>query len=543
MDDKSKKRRHKVELEELPTERESQPEPTAEEIAHELEILGQIHKTKKRPPRTLETVRHGRYDEDHWEDDVRGFKFQWNQFNGHIELTDESFKRFQQLVADYNAKNNTYAAFNQRITPNALRYWLREFLGPEQTPQTPQPDVRVPIPPETDDQRYRRYVRWVNRYNQEHGTNFPVHLQWEHLDDDSWQVQYDALSQQHLGINVGTHLSATMSKRPHLDVSSTQNDEESSGGATGAAIQHAHRLFGIHYYKCDFTITRKQHITLAQYKPGESGITQYYVTCLPLQLFDFWVEADDGGRWRDPFHNICKAWDYIAYNDAHIRLSHFIPLQNSLQGSAQQDQPAFNTAPYCYIAQDNMGMIQHVESPTAITHQTMVEQQLKIPSNAFWIRDNDAGLLGLDDVKTLHQNETLYLNFKFDNQCNRFKRKRPMWQADHLHYLPMTVCDDDGHPISGHVYTYNIGAVAQHTVTNVDVPYTFLFLPYIEKVSAAENATRLYAHMLMETKINVTLWSIPDGAEQLGFNKQKGTLDSTTTPITNKILHAQAFQF
>lgn len=402
--------------------------------------------------------------------------------------------------------------------------------------------VRVSIPPETDAQRYNRYRAWVERYNRQHGTNHPVHLEFQWRDEPAWEMEYNTLTEQQTGINIGTHISAAMAKRPHMDVSSTEDTEE-HGGATAAAITHAHRLFGVHYYKCDFTITRKQHITLAQYKPGESGTSQYYVTCLPIQLFDFWVEKDDGTRWRDPFNSISQSWDYIAYNDAHIRLSHFIPLQNSLQGTAQQDQPAFNTAPYAYIAQDNLGMINKITAADAITHQTMVKQQIKLPSNTWWTNEDDEGLLGLDEVKTLHQNEHLYLNFKFDNQGNRFKRVRPIYDQANLYHLPQTICGDTGDVISGHTYNYGVSNVTQHTVTNVDLPFTFLFLPYIEKVSQAENATRLYAHILMETKINVTLWSIPDGSEQLGIVKNKGTLQTYKQPITNTILRAQAFQF
>ncbi|OON15541.1 hypothetical protein X801_08654, partial [Opisthorchis viverrini] len=73
-------------------------------------------------------------------------------------------------------------------------------------------------------------------------------------------------------------------KRQRLD---TQEDE--SYGSNLAVAKHAQSLFGIHYYKTDVTVTRKQHLTLAQYKPADTEITQYYVTCIPYQIFEFWT--------------------------------------------------------------------------------------------------------------------------------------------------------------------------------------------------------------------------------------------------------------
>ncbi|GAA32750.2 non-capsid protein NS-1 [Clonorchis sinensis] len=69
-------------------------------------------------------------------------------------------------------------------------------------------------------------------------------------------------------------------KRQRLDT----KQEDESYGSNLAVAKHAESLFGIHYYKTDITVTRKQHLTLAQYKPAGTGITQYYITCLPYQI-------------------------------------------------------------------------------------------------------------------------------------------------------------------------------------------------------------------------------------------------------------------
>lgn len=403
----------------------------------------------------------------------------------------------------------------------------------------------------TVNQQMHRYVTWLNQYNEQHNTHHP--LRWEHLYDTDEQLQtyYDELT---AGVNqgplAGVHPDASIlgmaAKRPKIEA---PGDEEEGHGSAGAAITTAHRLFRIHYYKSDYTIVRKQHLTIGQYKPGEATITQYYVTCLPIQLVEFWTENINGTRHRDPFNTIMGGFDYIAYNHAHVRLSHFVPLQNALQGSAQTDIPAFNTAPYAYVAQDNLGIIPKITATENITHATMVSQEIKLPSNAFWTNDNDEGLLGLDDVKTLGQNEFYDINLAFDNQFNRLKQRKPIWNANTLHYLPQAIVNPSTSVMAtGLTYNYESMVTADdksiiHAIPKRDIPFTFIFLPHIEKVSAGENATRLYAHLLMETSLNVTLWSIPDGSENLNFNKAKNLLNSITIGVDQKNLYSQAFQF
>ncbi|OON13892.1 hypothetical protein X801_10325, partial [Opisthorchis viverrini] len=176
-------------------------------------------------------------------------------------------------------------------------------------------------------------------------------------------------------------------KRQRLDT----KQEEESYGSNIAVAKPAQSLFGIHYYKTDITVVRKQHLTLAQYKPADTGITQYYVTCIP-----------------DPFVNLVKVYDYIHYNAGTIWFSHFVPLQQSLSSTTQQDTPALNTTPYAYIAKDSLGILDSITAPTAIDVNV-------------WSKTSDEGLMGLANVKTFHQGETLHYNFRFDNQMNRGK--------------------------------------------------------------------------------------------------------------------------
>lgn len=400
--------------------------------------------------------------------------------------------------------------------------------------------------------RMHHYRTWLDRYNTAHNTRHP--LRYEHLysSDEELQQYYDNQPRNLLDevgqiLQPGLILAGGMSKRPKIE--DAEPGEPEDKGAAGAAITTAHRLFGIHYYKCDFTIVRKQHLTIAQCKPGESTINQYYITCLPVQLLEFWIENTQGSRFRDPFNTISGGFDYASYNNAHVRLSHFVPLQNALQGTTQTDIPAFNTAPYAYVAQDNLGIIKRIRATEHIDHSTMVQQAIKLPSSTWWTNENDEGLLALDDVKTLGQNETLYLNFKFDNQFNRLKQRRPTWAADTLHYLPQALTDGSSNlMIAGMTYNYQSQADPQqksiiHAIPKRDIPFTFIFLPHIEKVSTGENATRLYAHLLMETSINITLWSIPDGSEQLDMNKEKNMLNQITIGTNQNDLFAQSFLF
>ncbi|KAA3680354.1 uncharacterized protein DEA37_0004126 [Paragonimus westermani] len=174
---------------------------------------------------------------------------------------------------------------------------------------------------------------------------------------------------------------------------------EDEGYSSGLAVaKHAHRLFGIHYYKTHVTITRKQHLTIAQYKPGESTISQFYITCLPYQLFEFWTINENGNGYREPAASIFTGFRYCAYDNASIRLSHFVPLQNTLQGSTQTDTPALNTTPYAYIARDTLGILDRVQATTPITATTLQAQQVKLKSNDYWQTENEEGLLGLSEI-------------------------------------------------------------------------------------------------------------------------------------------------
>lgn len=328
-------------------------------------------------------------------------------------------------------------------------------------------------------------------------------------------------------------------KRQKID---TQEDE--SYGSNLAVAKHAQSLFGIHYYKTDITVVRKQHLTLAQYKPGETGITQYYVTCLPYQLFEFWTLNKDGNNFRDPLANLVPVYDYIHYNHASIRLSHFVPLQQSLSSTTQQDTPALNTTPYAYVAKDSLGILDSVTAPTAIDKTVLINQQLKLPSNTYWAKESDEGLLGLANVKTFHQGETLHYNFAFDNQMNCLKQKVPRYDANSATYLPIAFGDPVDSGIMWKVKTNDTVTGYQYKIPEKDLPFLFIFLPYIEQVNSSETIARLYAHVLMETQLNFTLWTVPDGAKHLTTNMHtKNQLNQLKHLYTNKSLWHQAYQF
>ncbi|KER18526.1 hypothetical protein T265_12241 [Opisthorchis viverrini] len=328
-------------------------------------------------------------------------------------------------------------------------------------------------------------------------------------------------------------------KRQRLDA-----QEDESYGSNLAVAKLAQPLFGIHYYKTDITVTRKQHLTLAQYKPADTGITQYYVTCIPYQIFEFWTVNKGGDNFRDPLANLVKVYDYIHYNSGSIRFSHFVPLQQSLSSTTQQDTPALNTTPYAYIAKDSLGNLDGITSPTAIDITTMVNQQIKLPSNTYWSKDSDEGLLGLADVKTFHQGETVHYNFKFDNQMNCLKQKTPRWDNTFGHYFPLA----SGKPLkTGIAMSVQVNAdesINQFKIPEYDLPFLFIFLPYIEQVNNTETIARLYAHVLMETELNFTLWTVPDGAKHLTGNMHnKNQLEPVLHKWTNKTLTQQAYQF
>ncbi|KAA3679443.1 uncharacterized protein DEA37_0001196 [Paragonimus westermani] len=322
---------------------------------------------------------------------------------------------------------------------------------------------------------------------------------------------------------------------------------EDEGYSSGLAVaKHAHRLFGIHYYKTHVTITRKQHLTIAQYKPGESTISQFYITCLPYQLFEFWTINENGNGYREPAASIFNGFRYCAYDSASIRLSHFVPLQNTLQGSTQTDTPALNTTPYAYIARDTLGILDRIQATTPITVTTLQAQQVKLKSNDYWQTENEEGLLGLSEVQTFHQGQTCEFNLRFQNQFNCMKQQTPIYSATQARYLPMSMDTGDNSVVGG----LQMAVKKDSTVTPMVVvpetnyPFIFIFLPYIEKVNDQETIARLYAHILMETSMELTLWSIPDGAQHLNDHiAAKNQLDYISHLYTSNLLYHQAYQF
>ncbi|VDP30542.1 unnamed protein product [Echinostoma caproni] len=350
-------------------------------------------------------------------------------------------------------------------------------------------------------------------------------------------------------LDTGEHLQEPMAKRPALD---TDMPEDGKGGtsANPGALQHVHNLFKIHYYKFDITLTRKQHLTIAQYKPADTAITQFYITCIPYQFFEFWAINNDGTAYRDPYDSIQNSFDYCHYDSGHIRFSHFVPLQHSLTGTTQQDVPALNTTPYAYFSQDNLGILTKITSPNAIDMSTMQNQAVKIPSNTYWTKTTDEGLLALDETKTFQGGQTIQYNFKFNTPpWPKLKQTIPRYDANTLVYLPLAQTTDapNGKFSGGWQYSFTESASTSGSVAYIperDLPFLFIYIPWIEQVNEKETIARLYAHILMETQFNMTLWSVPDGAAKLNPNcHRKNQMTYTTHAVTSKDMYHQAYQF
>ncbi|VDP74477.1 unnamed protein product [Echinostoma caproni] len=233
-----------------------------------------------------------------------------------------------------------------------------------------------------------------------------------------------------------------MTKRPRLDSGNEDNDPEDNTTAVGS-ITKAFDLFKVHYYKTQVDVVRKQHITVAQYKPADTDTDKFYVTCLPYQFIEFWLCNKTGTEFREPYSFMARGHDYCVFESGHIRLSHFVPLQHALRRTDQTDTPALNTTPYAYISKDNLGILSSVKAKKAITHADMVAQQVKIASSEFWGETNDEGLLALDETKTMTNGDSF--DYYFDmNSCfdHRFKQAAPRYNKDALQYLPLAYSHD-----------------------------------------------------------------------------------------------------
>ncbi|VDP74476.1 unnamed protein product [Echinostoma caproni] len=100
-----------------------------------------------------------------------------------------------------------------------------------------------------------------------------------------------------------------MSKRQRLDSGNADDDPEENTTA-GGSITKAFDLFKIHYYKTQVDVVRKQHITVAQYKPADTDTDKFYVTCLPYQFIEFWLCNQTGTEFREPYSVMAKSYDY-----------------------------------------------------------------------------------------------------------------------------------------------------------------------------------------------------------------------------------------
>ncbi|CAH8618899.1 unnamed protein product [Schistosoma rodhaini] len=305
-----------------------------------------------------------------------------------------------------------------------------------------------------------------------------------------------------------------MAKRAHLEADSSETGEGSTD--TGQQEGPTSWLQPRNYWHCNVTVRRRQHLTIQGYKPGDDSAT-YAITCLPTQILDFYLhkQADNWGAEI----NIFKSWPYVRFHTASITLSHFIPLQQSLQGSAQVDVTSFNIAPYMYIAEDNRGVIHTLPTPP-ITHSTFYKQQVQISSDTFW-RDGppnnqDEGLLACNKVQTLSANEKYTRTYNLQNHPY-LPYLAPEFSTGTYTYLPGTYFPNQGfRSIFGRQQvTSGVVNVLGDTLHHGKIPPLFIFMPYIEPVSASESAPRLLGHVLLETAITMTYYTFADGTSQL----------------------------
>ncbi|CAH8664212.1 unnamed protein product [Dicrocoelium dendriticum] len=128
-----------------------------------------------------------------------------------------------------------------------------------------------------------------------------------------------------------------------MQVDSTTNEDELPD-ETGQSTSRSLRLLRSRYYSIPVTITRTQHITINQYKPGDNTDI-YAITCLPTSTFEFWYLAADQ-TFAENFGALRQYFPLCTFDRATHRISHHIPLQKSLQSTTATDITAFNTAPY-----------------------------------------------------------------------------------------------------------------------------------------------------------------------------------------------------
>ncbi|VDP45529.1 unnamed protein product [Schistosoma margrebowiei] len=240
------------------------------------------------------------------------------------------------------------------------------------------------------------------------------------------------------------------------------NEEESATTETHGEVLPLCKLIKPRYYKSRIRIVRKNHLTINQFKPVDDT-SEFSITCLPYTCFDFWGINAAGTHFQEPYSS----------------LGPIFPLSE------------------------------------------------------------DPGLLGCTNVQTLSSGQTYHKTWKFENHPRLFHRT-PQWNTDYHQYLPFDLFRSGliGPEISAAktwVNSYNnvraegggslwlADTCGQMCSPDITANPIFLFLPYIEPVSTSENATRMMAHVLMQTSIDLTVYSPTYGWQN--YYKQNSTTE------------------
>lgn len=296
---------------------------------------------------------------------------------------------------------------------------------------------------------------------------------------------------------------STSSKRPRLEEEgSNQTSTENTSGFT---------LWTPTFYKCAVKISRKQHITVTQYKPGDNS-EFFSITVLPVSVFDFWVQ--EGNGWREPFNSISKTFPYCNFISAHLRISNFIPMQRSLNTTTATDVTSFNMSPYIYISEDTDGYTKEVSHITALSQSNWQKQTLRAASSFYFLNTDDSGLLNVNNTKTLTSGETFVKNYTFEKN-SRFFIKTPAYSTTQCTLMP-----GDYININNYIAQWKKNNSASTTNTyglyNPQMSPIFLYLPYIEAATTSEDVVRMMGHLLLETELILELYSDRDGYNRYG---------------------------
>lgn len=279
------------------------------------------------------------------------------------------------------------------------------------------------------------------------------------------------------------------------------------------------------FYKCPVKISRKQHLTITQYKPGDST-ESYAATVLPISIFDFWVQ-ENSQYWNRPFHYMSSIFPYCNFISAHIRISNFIPMQRSLQATTTLDTTSFNISPYLYISEDTDGYITQVPTINDITINNWIGQNAKIPSAYYWTTENDPGLLMTNNVRTLSAGEIYSKTFTF-NKHERFFVQTPKFDSSGYWLMPGDYIANSNY-IPFWKKNITSDQLNSYGIYQKTLPAIFLFMPYIESATNSEDVVRMMGHVLLETELILELYSDRDGYPI--YAKQGSPLGNNSVPL------------